>query len=302
MSKNYYNMKFNYFIKKGFNLFCNRTQTKLGNQKTPLGGGLAGTSLFMGISLLFLLFFASCSDIDENERFTYVRPADVSRAVLLEDFTGQRCVNCPNANDVIHQLQEQYGDSNVIAVGLHSGPLGFKGNSRFIGLATTLGDTYYYHFGAEYQPVGMINRHGLVNYTDWTAQVHDALQEPASVDLNLTSNYDSASRQATIVGDAIALDNNVSGHLQVWVIEDSITAFQLMPDGSNNVNYVHNHVFRAAVNGDWGDEINIPATQTHAFTYTYTLPDNYVARNCSFVAFVYDDNGVLQAAKIKVDK
>ena len=105
------------------------------------------TTIILGLAAVAMV---SCSDIDENDRFTYVRPANVSRAVLIEDFTGQLCVNCPNANDAIHQLQEQYGDSNVIAVGIHSGPRGFKGNSRFVGLATTLGDEYYTHFGAEY--------------------------------------------------------------------------------------------------------------------------------------------------------
>ena len=33
--------------------------------------------------------FTACSDIDENERFEYVKPASVNRAVLIEDFTGR---------------------------------------------------------------------------------------------------------------------------------------------------------------------------------------------------------------------
>lgn len=281
-------------VLKGFSIHAHANS---GNQKPHLGGGLLGIC-----TLSLLIFLASCSSIDEDERFTYVRPANVSRAVLLEDFTGQRCVNCPNANDVIHQLQEQYGDSNVIAVGIHSGPLGFKGNARSLGLATDLGDTYYSHFGAEYQPVGMVNRHGLVDYTAWTAAVTQALQDTATVEINLTADYDSTSRQATVVGNVLALDNNVSGHLQLWVIEDSITAMQSMPNGSVNRTYVHNHVLRAAVNGDWGSDITIPATQSQSFAYEYVLPESYVADHCSFVAFVYDDSGVLQAAKVKIVK
>lgn len=257
-------------------------------------------SILIGVAALLA---TSCSDIDENERFTYVRPADVSRAVLVEDFTGQRCVNCPNANDVIHQLQEEYGDSNVIAVGIHSGPLGFKGNSRMKGLATDLGDTYYYHFGAEYQPVGMVNRHGLADYTTWSGLVHDALQEPATVELSLHSNYDSASRVANLNVEALALDNAVSGNLQVWMIEDSVIAFQLMPNGApTDNNYVHNHVFRASVNDPWGDAVNIPAQQTSILPYSYTVPEEYDAKHCSFVVFIYNDSGVLQVSKVKVEE
>jgi hypothetical protein len=249
---------------------------------------------------LVAIVTTSCSNVDEDERFVYVRPASVSRAVLVEDFTGQRCVNCPNANDVIHQLQEQYGDSNVIAVGIHSGPLGFKGNSRYVGLATTLGDEYYTHFGAEYQPVGMINRHGLVNYTDWPAKVHDALQDTAEVSLKLTTAYDSTSRTASLLVQTTTFDHAVSGNLQVWLVEDSITAMQLMPDGSVNYNYTHNHVLRAAVNGEWGSTVSIPASNSEESTFSYRLDDNNVADNCYFVAFVYDDSGVKQVAKARV--
>ena len=56
---------------------------------------------------IFILFLTACSHIDEDDRLIYVKPAEVSRRVLLEDFTGQRCVNCPKANDEIKALQEQ---------------------------------------------------------------------------------------------------------------------------------------------------------------------------------------------------
>ena len=66
---------------------------------------------------------SSCSDLDEQERFVYIKPADAARKVLIEDFTGQRCPNCPKATDEIHHLQETYGEDNIIAVGIHSGCL-----------------------------------------------------------------------------------------------------------------------------------------------------------------------------------
>lgn len=63
---------------------------------------------------------SSCSDLDEQDRFVYIKPADAARKVLIEDFTGQKCVNCPKATDEIHVLQETYGEDNIIAVGIHS--------------------------------------------------------------------------------------------------------------------------------------------------------------------------------------
>jgi hypothetical protein len=67
-------------------------------------------------SSLICLLFAACDHIDENDRLIYVEPESVKRCVLLEDFTGQKCVNCPRGTEVIEQLQETYPD-NVIAVG-----------------------------------------------------------------------------------------------------------------------------------------------------------------------------------------
>ena len=98
------------------------------------------------LTALATLAFAACSHIDEADRLIYVKPAHVSRCVLLEDFTGQRCVNCPKANDEIRALQEQYGADTVIAVAIHSGPLGFHTNAKYVGLSTDTGDDYYNHW------------------------------------------------------------------------------------------------------------------------------------------------------------
>ena len=98
------------------------------------------------LTALATLAFVACSHIDEADRLIYVKPAVAQRCVLLEDFTGQRCINCPMANDEIHALQEQYGADTVIAVAIHSGPLGFHTNAKFVGLSTETGDEYYNHW------------------------------------------------------------------------------------------------------------------------------------------------------------
>ena len=115
--------------------------------------------------MLVTLLMAACSHIPEDEQLIYVKPAPVERSVLLEDFTGQRCVNCPLAADEIAKLHEQYGEDAIIAVSIHSGPLGFHTNPRFLGLATDVGDEYYNHWNLEFQPVGLIDRGAPAEYT-----------------------------------------------------------------------------------------------------------------------------------------
>lgn len=256
-------------------------------------------------SILYFLFvvalLAACSDVSEQDRLVYVRPANVNRTVLVEDFTGQRCVWCPSGNDAIAAMEQQYGDTAVIAVAIHSGPLGFRGSATVLGLATELGDSYYQRFGVESQPTALVNRKSLLpRVTDWPDAVRSALEGASPVMLTLTSGFDSLTRRATVQAEILALDDDVSGHLQVWLTQDSIRALQAMPDGTYQYDYVHNHVLRAAVNGDWGETVSIPARQSASHTYSITLPEDYVARHCHFVAFVYDDGGVLQAAQVPV--
>ena len=100
----------------------------------------------LAYSLFTALLLSACSQIDESERFIYVEPSGVARAVLIEDFTGQRCINCPTAASEIERLQKEYGEENVIAVSIHSGPLAVFSNEKVKGLRTELGDTYYSHW------------------------------------------------------------------------------------------------------------------------------------------------------------
>ena len=250
--------------------------------------------------LLLAGAMSSCSDIDEKDRLEYIKPADAARKVLIEDFTGQRCVNCPNATDEIHHLQETYGEDNIIAVGSRSGPLGFKGNAKFVGLVTEVGDTYYYNWGLDHQPVGLVNREAPSDYPAWQGQVMRLIAQKAPLSLAITNSYDEASRTVSIQIDAEGTTGTTAGKLQVWLIEDGITALQMMPDGKNNLEYVHNHVFRDAVNGTWGTDFTIHETENKTETFSYQLNEKWVPENVSVVAFVYTDNGVVQVEKAKV--
>jgi hypothetical protein len=251
--------------------------------------------------LLCATLLCACSHIDTDERLIYVKPEAAKRAVLLEDFTGQRCVNCPLGADVISQLQQEYGDSLVIAVGIHGGPLGFAGTAAAVGLATPLGDEYYNHWQLEYQPVGLVNRHGATNYTDWARAVRAELAKTAPLTMQVKAEMSETeagdNRSIDITVSMLATDGTVRGRLQVWVVEDSIQALQMMPDGSVNREYVHNHVLRAAVNGTWGDDYTASKGDSWSHSFTQAVPSNWNRQKLSVVAFVYNDQGVEQVVK-----
>ena len=253
------------------------------------------------IPSLIAILAASCSPIDKNDYLIYVEPELVSRAVLIEDFTGQKCVNCPEAVDVIEQLVKDYGEENIVAVGIHSMPLGFAGTATNIGLMNDESKAYGEYCKVEEQPCGLINHVGGLQDRDmWPTLVSEAIkkQVPVSIEVNAQAKNSTDIDIKTICtpSNATAID----AKLQLWLIEDSIKAMQSMPDGTVNREYIHNHVFRSSINGMGGEAVKISGVELKK-NHTFTLSSNWVPKNCSVVAFLYNDNeGVIQVTKAKV--
>lgn len=260
-------------------------------------------NLFLGVATAAMaMAAASCSNIDEGDRLIYVKPAEVGRAILIEDFTGQRCVNCPTGTEIINGIVDTYGEDNVIAVGIHSGPLGFAGNSKTPGLMTDTGNEYYTRWDKENkmgQPWVIFNRKTSPDshYNNWAAMVGTIISEKANLSVKIANAYDAAKRTLTTTVGAFGTNGTVNGKLQVWIVEDGIKALQMMPDGKPNKEYMHNHVFRAAVNGTWGEDVTVKEGETTTKQYQYVLPETWNADNIAVVAFVYNDGGVENVAK-----
>lgn len=260
-------------------------------------------NIFLGVATAAMaMAAASCSNIDEGDRLIYVKPAEVGRAILIEDFTGQRCVNCPTGTEIINGIVDTYGEDNVIAVGIHSGPLGFAGNSKTVGLMTDTGNEYYTHWDKENkmgQPWVIFNRKTSPDshYNNWAAMVGTIISEKANLSVKIDNAYDAATRTLTTTVGAFGTNGTVNGKLQVWIVEDGIKALQMMPDGKPNKEYMHNHVFRAAVNGTWGEDVTVKEGETTTKQYQYVLPEAWDADKIAVVAFVYNDGGVENVAK-----
>lgn len=260
-------------------------------------------NLFLGVATAAMaMAAASCSNIDEGDRLIYVKPAEVGRAILIEDFTGQRCVNCPTGTEIINGIVDTYGEDNVIAVGIHSGPLGFAGNSKTVGLMTDTGNEYYTRWDKENkmgQPWVIFNRKTSPDshYNNWAAMVGTIISEKANLSVKIDNAYDAATRTLTTTVGAFGTNGTVNGKLQVWIVEDGIKALQMMPDGKPNKEYMHNHVFRAAVNGTWGEDVTVKEGETTTKQYSYVLPEAWDADKIAVVAFVYNDGGVENVAK-----
>ena len=259
--------------------------------------------IYFTIMILAGLVLSSCDNVPVEERLTYVEPPEVGRAVLIEDYTGQYCVNCPRATEEIERLVKEYGDSTVIAVAIHSGPFA-KQKGVASPLYTEVGDMYFAQWGLSSQPVGLVDRlysSMPFSYTDWGYGVNYEVGFKAPVSFLTETQYDPDTRRASIQVQTIGMDSaRVSGKLQLWLVEDSIDSFQYMPDGSMAEHYNHMHVFRASVNGPWGDDLAVDHGQVAARDYDLVLDPAWVPEHCSVVVFLYDNTGVRQVSKQKL--
>lgn len=262
--------------------------------------------LFTGIGAVLSLVTVACDNISSDDRYIELEPVEQARVVLLEDFTGQNCVNCPDAHAIIEGLQEQYGDG-IIAVSIHGGAFAINRKMTsfdrdFIGLGTPEGEYYNTKYGINSWPKGLIDRAGgLQNYADWSATVRTELQRPADVAINLDASFRTNEAAGAIDIDVELIpQDDIDGSLNVWILESGIVARQRNTKGLIK-DYVHNNVLRAAVNGNEGEEVSLKKGLHNSFTYSIDVRNSseevWVPENLTVVAFVSASDGVHQAAK-----
>ena len=75
--------------------------------------------------LFFGFVFASCEVIEGPYMSGNINPIDTSnnnyvKNILIEDFTGHLCKNCPDAASELDAIQAVYG-SRIIGLAIHSG-------------------------------------------------------------------------------------------------------------------------------------------------------------------------------------
>ncbi len=130
--------------------------------------------------------------------------------------------------------------------------------------------------------------------------MRNALQQVAPVEIDniVVGRTD---RKLSIFAEAKGVSGETVGHLQLWLTEDNVKAFQLMPDGTRNDDYIHQHVLRLAINGLWGEPISVHEGES-VITQTYEIevPEDWKINDLAIVAFVYDDSGVLQVRRLKL--
>jgi hypothetical protein len=247
---------------------------------------------------------------------TYVDP-DAStpqpRLVLLEEFTGVRCVNCPRAHNTILNLQSTY-PNRIVPVGIHTGIFSapYAGRNDFRipegnSLENLMG-------GAQGYPAGSVNRKKfpdesriIISDQKWSNYVGGELAGGAPINIEMNRDLDvSAMKMSIEVKVKINQAQEGPLHLTLYLTEDNIVDFQLTPTGVDSA-YVHKHVLRKCVTAYNG--INLASSSYEAnrvFVYRFItdLESAWNLSNCKVVGFVHrigEVPEVIQTAYINVN-
>ncbi len=262
---------------------------------------------FLPVVLLLLgIIVAGCDKIEPPyKEGGGGQVTDDTRKILLEDYTGHTCVNCPAGARLGHELVHLY-NGKVIMIGIHAGyfaePKSAPFNTDYRTEAGTAWDNYF-GISAAGNPMGMVNRvskQGAYNVTsaNWATAVGQAAENKADISLEIKTTYNSSSRSLKVDLEAKALKALDSRLMIVaCIIEDSIVSAQRNNDpniGSPTIpDYTHRHVLRGSINTPWGEELaaagQAAANASFTKSYTHSLNSDFNEKHVSVVAFIYDD-------------
>jgi hypothetical protein len=263
---------------------------------------ISGIILLIALSAIMI---PSCDIVEEP----YLVPVDGGtgpdtlnkvRKVLLEDYTGQKCPNCPEAAEIAHTLKTLHGEQLVLLTvhaGFYSSP---DATGNFTADFRTPEGTEtndFYNISLYGYPMGLINRTNynslpIVIKDDWETAVAIQLEIEPQADITITNTYNAGTRKLDCLLESEFLeDMDGTYNICVFIVESGIISPQ-QSEQDVILTYEHNHVLRTSMNGTWGDVVgnNGVALSGSKLTnnYSYTLPAEWNAANCGVVAFIYN--------------
>lgn len=207
------------------------------------------------------------------------------KRVLLVEFTGIGCVNCPEAALVAQGLHERYGE-RLTVVEMHPPMSSFTAIPRpEYDFRIPEADVYFRAAGASSStglPTGELNlSSGLQAPDAWGGVLESLLREPAEARLSLAvkDTVVTCSAEALFPG---ALDD---ARVLLWLVEDSIVAPQKSLSGTIP-DYIHSHVLRAVLSSNpWGDPLS-SSSSTFSFPSTTASGQPIEAKHCALVGLL----------------
>jgi len=218
---------------------------------------------------------------------------DYTRNVFVEEFTTEKCPNCPRVATYLHDaLEKEEFAERVFSIEHHNG--------YFTDWLTIPCDGEYLWFynagGSTYAPALMYDRYNFdgstpvsnpSNQSELEGRLRNRLAKPAFVCLNIEANYISENElEVKINGERSKEDFTENpARITVFLVEDDIPARSQSGAGAG---FIHHNVGRA-VNTTWGEVIEWNGDE-YEYSCKFTIRGDYERDALKVIAFVSDYN------------
>lgn len=262
-------------------------------------------------------------------------PVAEPKNVLLEDVSGVKCVNCPDAAVIAKSIMDAFPGRAFTTV-MHPN---LNSLSSFVSPITKAGHESRFDFRTNDAkeilelcgipgalPRGFINRrqftdqpNRFIGRTDWYVKCEQEIQGTTPVNIDVTSEFDEAKQEGTAkIKFTYTAAVTKKQYFSIVLIEDSIIDVQEYQDPVTfevkyNNEYVHMHVLRDVVTFAQGDAVAKDTATSFVpgrvfekeYKYTMNVSDliKVNPKHAKLLVFVHEgvpDLNILQVKEIRV--
>jgi hypothetical protein len=271
------------------------------------------------LTSFFLLLF-SCKEISPVVTGSMgpaeppINVDDQKRQVLIEEFTGVRCVNCPAGSAIIEDLLNSNAP-NLIAVSIHAGEFSPPYPQSVFDFRTSEGTQILNYVGLPFgYPTAVINRRIFPNEFDrqlnsgqWPGFIAQERAEEPKVKIAIQPDFDENSGNVE-VKTTLFIQETISeeAYLSLMITESGIVDLQLTPSSTTpKPDYSHKHVLRGMLTPYDGARITEPLLtgKEIELTFSGTISPEWKPEKCKIIAFVHLGGAsleVLQAHEVEL--
>lgn len=247
--------------------------------------------------------------------YTETPQSPETKNVLIEEFTGVRCLNCPQGHAELRSLKQTY-PGRVIGMSLHSYLQDEVYPYSKVDLKSAIAqkiETYLVYPG--YKPNGAIDRVNFAggqtvcnDYLDWATLLPQRMSVTTPVNLIVIPTFNATTGELLIdVKAHYTLDQTDPNKLSLYLVEDSIITAQLQPNNTVDTNYIHNEIVREVYSDTLGDKLNHDLKRGTTVQRVYKVNvsgKGYVYKHLKVLAFVHryaTTKEILQAKELEIE-
>jgi hypothetical protein len=247
-----------------------------------------------------------------NEWPEFEQNTNTQRNVLIEKYTGHKCVPCTFAATTVYNIHLS-NPSRIYFASIHAGPGGMTGFQEFNTqsssfytdhtnpIALAYGVFFQNGYGFTGNPGMMVNK-GLFggpqssmiipnNESELNSRVNTILSDNAlKYNLQAVFNYFPQTQGGYLHVEVEKLhSDNPDVDIVVYVIQDSLRDWQKEPLGVDNPDYLHKKKHLGNIdNLVWGQRLNFSEQNKVRMDYSFGKPVGIEPENIHFLIFISD--------------